>query len=73
MQKFVITCAENFDEDSYRLLVSRLSQRLPGAVFEQRKNPALLGGFLLQNGEQIIDCTLDSQLNLLQKQMKEAL
>ena len=73
MRKFVITCAENFDEPSYRYLISRLSQRFPDAVFEQRKNPALLGGFLLQDGEKIIDCTLDSQLNLLQKQMKGAL
>lgn len=69
MKKCVITTAETMSEETFRLLCANMRRRYGDDLcFEQRYDPAIIGGFFLDFDGQIYDYTLASQLRRVRAQ-----
>jgi len=55
--------------------LGKIMQRFPlfaGRPVENKIDPSLLGGFIIQSGSQIIDLSIRNALHLLKKQLYES-
>ena len=72
MKKAIITAAGNMSDETYGVLCRGITDRFGGDVsFERICDDSVIGGFILNIDGEVFDLSVATQLNRLEKHIKE--